>query len=478
MTLGVSGANGYGGNGHGGIGFGGGIANAGTVSMNGCTLFGNSVHVGQCFAGAGYGGEFGGQGYWGGITAGYSFGGGVDTVGTLMMSQCTLSGNNAWNQGGGVYCINSTNIVSNCTFSGNEAYDESGGGIYQSETYPGMVALTNTIVAGNFAPSDANISGPPSLFCIAYCLTNGAPLLAPLSNYGGPTQTMPPLPGSPAIGAGSVTANTFTNDQRGYPRVFNGLIDIGAVELPTINSWTANPTNSPVGSPVQFSGPNVDSDGSTITSWNWNFGDPATGFGQDPTYSYSKPGSFSPNLFVIDSLGLTLAASGSSITTFYLFTVSPTNGYVPLTVEFDCPAMDASGNIITNWIWNFGDGTTSTNERPAHTYVVTGTFTPYLAVLDDQGNRVQGSGPLIIVSSVPEITRVRLSDNNLNITGVNGLAGDTYYVLSSTNLAMPLSQWMPVATSSWSVNGNFNLAVTNVITRFVPQEFYILQIQQ
>ena len=49
---------------------------------------------------------------------------------------------------------------------------------------------------------------------------------------------MPPLPGSPAIGAGSVAANNFSIDQRGYPRTQNGLIDLGAVEL---QSPPANP---------------------------------------------------------------------------------------------------------------------------------------------------------------------------------------------------------------------------------------------
>ncbi len=49
---------------------------------------------------------------------------------------------------------------------------------------------------------------------------------------------MPPLPGSPAIGAGSVADNTFSTDQRGYPRTQNGLIDLGAVEL---QSPAANP---------------------------------------------------------------------------------------------------------------------------------------------------------------------------------------------------------------------------------------------
>jgi hypothetical protein len=116
--------------------------------------------------------------------------------------------------------------------------------------------MTNTIVAGNsvvYPSADiynhagtltyggsnlvqsvdnefGTITGPAPL-------TN-APDLAPLGNYGGPTQTMPPLPGSPAIGAGSVTANTFSTDQRGYSRTQNGLIDLGAVEL---QSPAANP---------------------------------------------------------------------------------------------------------------------------------------------------------------------------------------------------------------------------------------------
>ena len=42
--------------------------------------------------------------------------------------------------------------------------------------------------------------------------------LAPLGDYGGPTQTMPPLPGSPAIDAGGTTT-AFDTDQRGYPRL-------------------------------------------------------------------------------------------------------------------------------------------------------------------------------------------------------------------------------------------------------------------
>ena len=53
-------------------------------------------------------------------------------------------------------------------------------------------------------------------------------MLAPLGNYGGPTQTMALLPGSPAIDAGTSGPGIPTTDQRGLGRV--GAVDIGAFE--------------------------------------------------------------------------------------------------------------------------------------------------------------------------------------------------------------------------------------------------------
>jgi hypothetical protein len=94
------------------------------------------------------------------------------------------------------------------------------------------------------APTNTNIYGS---FSGANNLTDVNPLLAPLGNYGGPTQTMPPLHGSPAIDAGldSVT-NLLTTDQRGFPRRSGAHVDIGAVEA----QW-ATPGNPPLlASPV------------------------------------------------------------------------------------------------------------------------------------------------------------------------------------------------------------------------------------
>jgi hypothetical protein len=202
-----------------------------SLTLNQCTLSGNSATYG-------YGG--------GGI---YNFGV------PLTLNQCTLFGNETITfstapsgPGGGIYNIGGLLILNQCTLFGNGA-NSGGGVINNSFVGGGVLAMTNTIVAGNSALYGADIynsynctltyGGSNLVQSVANSggtITGPAPLtdapnLAPLGNYGGPTQTMPPLPGSPAIGAGSVAYNIFATDQRDYPRTQNGLIDLGAVEL-------------------------------------------------------------------------------------------------------------------------------------------------------------------------------------------------------------------------------------------------------
>jgi hypothetical protein len=58
---------------------------------------------------------------------------------------------------------------------------------------------------------------------------------------------------------------------------------------------------------------------------------------------------------------------------------SPRFGPVPLTVQFTSPSVDSQGNAVTSWNWNFGDGVTSTNQNPTHTYNLVGGFPVGLA---------------------------------------------------------------------------------------------------
>ena len=67
------------------------------------------------------------------------------------------------------------------------------------------------------------------------------------------------------------------------------------------------------------------------------------------------------------------------------------------------------------------------------------------------------------------------SGANFILGGTNGWPGQLYYVLTSTNLALPRSQWTPIATNPFDPSGNFNF--TNPVNPDSPNLFYLLQLQ-
>jgi len=179
--------------------------------------------------------------------------GGIDSRGTLTISNSTISGNSAYftrgNAIGGGISASSGTLISNSTISGNSAYGSlgsTGGGIY------GTATLQNSIVANS--PSGGNCYGTMTSngynmssdgtcnFNSSGDLNNTDPKLGTLGNYGGPTQTIPLLSGSPAIDAGNPNGCTNSNgvllktDQRGQPRPDKediGGCDMGAYERQT-----------------------------------------------------------------------------------------------------------------------------------------------------------------------------------------------------------------------------------------------------
>jgi CSLREA domain-containing protein len=205
----------------------GGIRGAwgGTVTLNNSTVSGNIAH-----------GNVGGGIY-------YDCG-----AGTLTLNNSTVSGNSAFSYGGGIVTNASCIVTLNhSTVSGNRA--GYGGGIVQDpRSAPATIRLKNSIVAnntGSFAPNcygtmtslGYNIAGDASCALAGVGDRNGIdPLLGPLADNGGPTQTHAPLTGSPAIDAvpladcTTASGAVLATDQRGVARPQAASCDIGSVE--------------------------------------------------------------------------------------------------------------------------------------------------------------------------------------------------------------------------------------------------------
>ena len=165
-----------------------------------------------------------------------SDGGGMfnNSISSPTLTNVTFSGNSADYGGGMVNIESSSPSLNNVTFSSNSAIE--GGGMYNGEY--SSTTVTNSIFWGNIPEQIINDSEYSSVVTITYsdiqdgCPTNvtceniieGDPLLGPLADNGGFTQTHALGAGSPAIDAGD-PLNCPATDQRGFPRPIDGNMD-------------------------------------------------------------------------------------------------------------------------------------------------------------------------------------------------------------------------------------------------------------
>lgn len=115
----------------------------------------------------------------------------------------------------------------------------------------------------------------------------------------------------------------------------------------------------------------------------------ATAFALSATYTYDdldrlKSVTYSDGTVIgydYDKTGNRTQTTSSNTPTD--FSASVVTGNAPLAVDFT----DLSGGSPTAWLWNFGDGTTSTQQNPTHTYTSMGDYTVSLTMTNSQGVR-------------------------------------------------------------------------------------------
>jgi rhamnogalacturonan endolyase len=80
----------------------------------------------------------------------------------------------------------------------------------------------------------------------------------------------------------------------------------------------------------------------------------------------------------------------------------------------------------------------------------------------------------VVVNAKPVIGTISISPGGLSLSGSGGVAGANFYLLASTNLVTPLTNWTILSTNQFDTNGDFNF--TNTININSPQSFYLLQL--
>lgn len=275
-------------------GDGGGVFNDGNLTLAGTTVTMNNAISGNGFGGGVYNasdwnliatgsavtnnaGEYGGGVY--NNTAGFASltgstvsgnqselaGGGIGNEGDLELTNATVANNSAVDSAGGIFSdAGATLVLTMVTISNNSGYG--GGGLYND----GALTVAGTIIAGNSAsggtPQDCDettsgtssdsgynlIGNSDGCFKVASTdITDTSALLGALARNGGPTETLLPLVGSPAINAiparvcesAAFLNSAHPTDQRGVSRPQGGACEIGSVEVATPVITRFSPTS-------------------------------------------------------------------------------------------------------------------------------------------------------------------------------------------------------------------------------------------
>lgn len=125
------------------------------------------------------------------------------------------------------------------------------------------------------------------------------------------------------------------------------------------------------------------------TSWFWDFGNGATATLQNPSTTYFTPGIYTVKLTVTNAQGSNTLTRTQYITIYgkpsVNFAVSDSAGCFPLRSQFTDLSGASSGTINSSWLWDFGDGTQSTQKNPLHVYTTSGNYTVNVKVTNDKG---------------------------------------------------------------------------------------------
>ncbi|HEC81220.1 MAG TPA: PKD domain-containing protein, partial [Thermoplasmatales archaeon] len=182
--------------------------------------------------------------------------------------------------------------------------------------------------------------------------------------------------------SGIYIVSLTVTDNKGKPDSTQRIVVVESgenTERPIAN-FDYHPVNPQPGDTVEFIDTSTDFDG-VITQRLWVFHDNSTATAENVTFTYTQNGTYPVTLIVMDNDGVSDVKQKNIVV--YVndgnqppqanFTYTPASPTTDDTVQFIDESMDEDG-YITQWLWNFGDNTTSSASHPTHRYTVNGTY--------------------------------------------------------------------------------------------------------
>ena len=189
---------------------------------------------------------------------------------------------------------------------------------------------------------------------------------------------------------GQFTVSLTVTDPVGLTSTTQQVVTVTSPAAPTVTA-AVSPSPPLIDQQATFTATATPATGRQIVRYEWNFGDGSTATTTAPTVTktYNRAGSFVAVVAAYDDLG----NAGQGSTSFTIgtgitpsITFSPTNPTVGQEVNYSAAGTTTtSGATITGYLWDFGDGDTSTAASPTNTYPSARTYVIRLTVTDSRG---------------------------------------------------------------------------------------------
>ncbi|MGB5062941.1 MAG: LamG-like jellyroll fold domain-containing protein, partial [Candidatus Competibacter sp.] len=255
---------------------------------------------------------------------------------------------------------------------------------------------TATYVAAVAAPTanfNANLTSGLAPLAVNFTDTSTGTVTAWSWNFGDGATSANRNPSKTYTKAGTYTV-TLTASNSAGSNVESKIAYIKVTEPAPVASFSASSTNGTAPLLTTF----TDTSTGNITSYSWDFGNGITSTARTAMVTYNTPGTYTARLTVTGPSGASATSTKTILVTAALpvadFGANPVTGKAPLVATFT----NTSSGTTTSYQWDFGDGTTSTDSYPTHTYAKAGTYTVKLTATGPAGSNTKTKTSYITVA--------------------------------------------------------------------------------